>query len=304
MENEAEKREIQQPFPTKKKKLVNYRAMYIIGISGIVLGTPLFFFYPEMVSGLLIILCALFFVVILKNDLVNIKQGGKDNKNSIDYSWERFVKEISHNKKLSVFKKSLEPFFVKFLIPKYSEVSLFLMSLVFALLFLTNQSMRETISTFRHLKNGYDFEANTLVILFFLGLILSIYHAFSNRKKSSFEKHCMIIFAIVVNFYAAISAGFYLYSGGTQGYLFVFPLWNIISALFLMVLFDAKVVGIKSISDENSNLQEIIFSSLVIVIIFLISQYAFRAYWAITFSVAVSYASLGNDFFKKYFIKT
>jgi len=85
-------------------------------------------------------------------------------------------------------------------VPVYSEVALFLISLVFILLLISDrelQSLLGQISRFFSTElSGASSPAIIYLIpymlLLFIGILLSIFHAASSRKKSEFEKKIMM----------------------------------------------------------------------------------------------------------------
>lgn len=114
----------------------------------------------------------------------------------------------------------------------------------------------------------------------------------------------MISFAVFANAGAGISAGIYLLKT-TSGLWTIFPILNLANTILLLLLFRIGKINEKSISDEQSRLWEIVLGSVIVLIIIFISHYIYKNYWALTFSIAVAYAtsskeSIKNLFFPKY----
>ncbi len=83
--------------------------------------------------------------------------------------------------------------FLKYIIPQYDEIALFAMSLTFALLLLAGVLLGNKDLQFEYI-SPRDFDPRIIlaILVFFAGFVLSIYHAFVNRPKTSFEKSCML----------------------------------------------------------------------------------------------------------------
>ena len=85
---------------------------------------------------------------------------------------------------------------VKYFIPRYDELALFLMSLAFILLFSTHPEMRAR--SFYLFFDGSKFRGWSAISLVFcvLGILFSLYHVFTTRKKEVYERTAMFFFAI------------------------------------------------------------------------------------------------------------
>jgi len=184
------------------------------------------------------------------------------------------------------------------LVPTYTEVALFLMSLTFLFLFIFNDLFRKEF--FEFFFEDFDGREIAVLIFFVAGLALSVYHAFSKKRVTKRVKNAMLFFAVFINFLVGFYAGFYTLEKA-KGYLIIFPVINIISAFLLLLLLRFEVITSKSISDKQAKLREIILGSIIICAIFVISQYLFHNYWAITFSLCVVYATNVNNFINKWF---
>ena len=185
----------------------------------------------------------------------------------------------------------------KNLIPKYDELALFLTTLTILLLLFTDPILRKDIYVSLLKLN--------IVILFFLsifiyGMYLSIYYIFTMKKMSRTVKKILLLFAILLNLFIGISAGFHELTY-TKGIFIIFPIYNIISAYLLYVMFDRSIGIITEsvISDVPIRRLDTIISSFLVFLIFLLSQYIFKNYWAITFSICLVYATSIDRFIKK-----
>jgi len=179
------------------------------------------------------------------------------------------------------------------LIPTFTEVALFLMSLTFLLLFFSNNLFAEEILNF--LLDDFDLEMIGVVLFFIIGLGMSVYHSFSNKKVTRASKNFMLFFAVMINFMIGLAAGLYVLKVA-KGFLVILPIINIINAFLLLTLMRVGKITTMSISDRQAKLREIIVGLIMVIIIFVLSQYFFHNYWATTFSLCVVYATNINDF--------
>jgi DNA-directed RNA polymerase subunit RPC12/RpoP/cbb3-type cytochrome oxidase subunit 3 len=199
----------------------------------------------------------------------------------------------------------------KWLIPTYDDLSLFLTAFTLIMLFVGNAPMRETIckSTagfYNHIV-GKSYQSSEsfvgfvsigaflIAIMFFLyGFGLSIYHLYTKREKTSFEKQAMLIFAVVTNICTALLAGIYLLRVSI-GWTIIFPVWNLINAYLLMVLVQEKMINETCISGRKPTYHQILTGLTVIFVIFILCNFFFKLYWAITFSICIIYTASFND---------
>jgi len=178
-------------------------------------------------------------------------------------------------------------FLKKFLLPHYSELALYLMSycLLLLIIFNTNGNYIYLLIT----KVNYKSLIGLLIILlsFFTGLFLSIYHAFSGRKKTLLEKQFMLIFAVWMNGLGGIVSGTYIMYQ-KAAWLSIFPGWNLISSFLLILYAKLEIIDENNICDENAKLEHVISSTIILSIVFMVCHYIFNFHMLITFSVCIS----------------
>jgi hypothetical protein len=184
------------------------------------------------------------------------------------------------------------------LIPRYTEVSLFLTALTFILVYLSNDEATRAVAGFATISP----HVFLLFIFFVFGLFFSFYYALSDKETPGIAKFCMLIFVILTNFGVALFA-FISISKEVHDYYIIFPAVNVINALIILTLFRAQIVDTNCISDKNARPVELAVGSLAVLILFLISQYLLKNYWAITFSICLSYSVMINDAFTKTFFR-
>jgi hypothetical protein len=173
-------------------------------------------------------------------------------------------------------------------IPTFNEVSLFSMSLTCLLLIITNFKFH-IVFTSNPPANGH-YEVLIVYAVFAGGLLLSIFHAFSTREKSSLEKIFMLFFACFICGFVGIWSGTYLWYR-TESWYRIFPVWNVISSYFLLCSVRDSTAIDDRILDTDASPLEIGLSTVLTLVVFSVSQYLFKLYWAATFSITVAYAT-------------
>jgi len=175
-------------------------------------------------------------------------------------------------------------------IPTYDELSLFLMAAILILLYAVNVTMREQI--YKGITAFNDGRVYIMAIIFLCGMGLSIYHIFTTREKSDFEKKVMLFFAVLANAITGIAAGVHVIkSTDTHNWLLVFPLWNIINGVLLLLMLRGKIIDERCISDRDATIQEVIIGLIAVLVIFVFCNYVFNLHWAITFSICIVYTT-------------
>lgn len=180
-------------------------------------------------------------------------------------------------------------------IPQYNELSLYLMSAAFLLLWIFDPSLQKILG------RVFLLEDPRLIIVFVLfvgGLGLSLINVFFARKTSDIEKFLMLFFAVIVNAVTGILAGLHILQSEdvinqtslVQGILLIFPVWNILSSGYTLFLFRLRIINESAISDELATLPQFFLGTGVLIILFLLCQFVFQLYWPITFSICVAYA--------------
>ncbi len=180
------------------------------------------------------------------------------------------------------------PKILSYIIPTYDEITLFAMGFTCALLMITGAF---TITWNWHQSLSKE-DVNVIILasFFLAGLILSIYHAFTSRKKTYFEKFLMLFFAVVLNASIGIVAGSRELEN-VHGWLVIFPVINIVNGALLLILLRTRVINDDNISDENTSLSQVSLSGSMIIILFVVCHYLFDFFWMQTFSICVVYST-------------
>ena len=175
-----------------------------------------------------------------------------------------------------------------FLIPNYDELSLFLMSAVFIILYFTSIRLQDDIISF--LMRLDIWRRYLYVGLFMLGMSLCLYHVFTPREKTEIEKNIMLLFAVTINAATGVIAGFYMIKE-CPGWLLIFPAWNIINSALLIIMQYVNLFDESQISDRNATITQVIIGLAATLIIFFICNNVFKLHWAITYSICIIYTT-------------
>jgi len=180
-----------------------------------------------------------------------------------------------------------------FLIPTYDKLSLLLMALTFILLFTTNSQMRILEPN----TNNVISQTDSLICSakqFLLIAIVPIFLAFRifSQTDADLKKEIMLFLAVLINAYSGIIAGIYVIGNTTaSNWLLVFPIWNITNSFLMLSMFYMKVIDEECLSDRKASPLRIFLGLIAVVTIFLLCNYVFKLYWAITFSICMVYTT-------------
>ncbi len=182
----------------------------------------------------------------------------------------------------------------------FDEASLFAMSFAFFMLVALDAGMRKGLHSFvSHLLGGSIYKKTAGIILILLpfaaGLVFSVYHSFSKRDKSFWEKSTMLFFAVTITAGAGLSAGLYILSRRCNFPLIIFVIWNLIYAVLLIGKFEYATIedelDADYISDRNATIGQVIFAAATAGIVLLSCLYIFKLHWSITYSVCVAFTT-------------
>ena len=143
------------------------------------------------------------------------------------------------------------------------------------------------------LLSDHHWRLYVLMAMFALGMVLSIYHVFSSRRKMGWEKYFMLFFAVLANGGAGIAAGLYALDHA-KGIHLIFPFWNILSGGLLLLMFRMDIIDSRSVTDENARPLETLIGFAFLLVAFAIGTYLLQLYWAFVFSMCVAYATNVN----------
>lgn len=183
-------------------------------------------------------------------------------------------------------------FFEFLFVPHYDELSLFTMAYVCILFLIINNPLSQSDFNPGDVK-AFVFNVPLFmgVLLFLLGMLLCLYHAFTQRTKTNTEKKLMLIFAAIINGFSGIWGGTYILVENSGWGFSLFPIWNIISGYILMSLLRESYMEERIISDENVSLGQLLTSTVLISGIFYLCYFTFHFNWAATFSICIAWVT-------------
>lgn len=186
-------------------------------------------------------------------------------------------------------------------VPVYSEVAMFLISLVFILLLISDRELQSLLGQiFRFFSTKVSGASSPVIIylipymlLLVIGIFLSIFHVVSSRKKSEFEKKIMMGCMGLINGITGIYAGIHLLKI-SSGLLLIFPLLNVIYGFVNLT----QIYMSENIEDRNANHKEIRVGFFFTCLFFLLFRLIFHLEWSITLSICTIYAINFNNWFQ------
>lgn len=184
----------------------------------------------------------------------------------------------------------------RFFIPVFSPLSLFMTSLSFLLVFFFSETLWSGF--FELLYSPLSRPRLTILLLLFtVGLILSLYCVFAERKITAIEKRLMLFFVVASNAFCGIIASRHILEKSTDAHwiFLVLPMWNIINCVILLASYRFGALTEKNISDEKTSRLEVLVAVVIILAIFVFCRFVFKLYWAITFSICVIYSTSFGD---------
>lgn len=192
---------------------------------------------------------------------------------------------------------------VRLLFPRYNELALFLMSISFILVFFAYDKLQITLEKF--FVDHFDLRWCLLLVILALGILFSLYHVFTERRKEDFEKYIMLVFAVFVNAFSGIAAGIHILTRAFDALqedasviqlapaiiLMLFPLWNITNGVWLLIMLRLHIIDEQNITDENATLFQVLFGSMILLLVFFFCHTIFELHWTLTFSICVGCAA-------------
>ncbi|MDD5111231.1 MAG: hypothetical protein PHG85_01645 [Candidatus Altiarchaeota archaeon] len=183
--------------------------------------------------------------------------------------------------------------------PKYDELMLYSMSLAFLLLWVYDADMRSSIVSLA------SEDVRMIGVLFFVlcGIFYSIINVFRTKPADEQEKKVMLFFAVLVTCFMSLYAAARMMEN-SEGLWIVLPLWNISYSVILFFLLKSETITVDDISDRQASRLEAVVSTLATLVVFAVSHFVLQYYWAITYSLCITYSAHINDRLVKALIPT
>jgi DNA-directed RNA polymerase subunit RPC12/RpoP len=204
--------------------------------------------------------------------------------------WDRDLRSLpgdASDMLVELYKESFRPF-----IPTYDKLSLFLMVVTLILLCATNIKMPDQMRNLIHsFTTDPKYRQSLIEILIFYAPFLLLVLVIP-RGKIDFKRWIMLGFAVLTNAGAGIISGLYVIkTSAVHNWLLVFPIWNVINGALMIFLVSLRVIDEECISDRKATPTQIILGLTAVLVIFILCNYVFKLYWAITFSICIVYTT-------------
>ena len=173
-----------------------------------------------------------------------------------------------------VLKRQLSP-----LLPRYDDLTLFALSAALLGLVPINSTLRSDLRRLFTLDR--DLRILVMLGLASIGMVLSLCGVLLKRPKGNTQKRLMLLFAVVVTAGTGAYAGLLMFER-SEGWLIVFPLWNLVSSILLGVLFFTGVLDIDRVTGKRATLLQVGLTVLTVGVLLVICQYVFELLWVCT----------------------
>lgn len=183
-------------------------------------------------------------------------------------------------------------------LPRYDDLTLFTFSLAFVMLLAVETDLRQSLT--HMLLSEWKNPGMVWFAIVAGGALFSLVNVFFAREKSEFERVLMLFFAVVVTVGTGFSAGRPMLEGG-YGLLAIFPLWNTLNGLLLLILAGLGLVDEDCLTGERANLRQILLATVSITLLVLACHYLFDLDSLTTFSIAVAYTMSLHNVVRRFF---
>jgi hypothetical protein len=174
--------------------------------------------------------------------------------------------------------------------PRYDEVTLFVMSSSAILLFLLDAAFRSVVIS--EVTEPSDLRMYALLPFLAGGLVLSLVQGFIRHEKREFEREMMLMFAVFFQAFSGFFAAFHLLVNPAWTIHWIFPLWNIISGILLLLLYRMQIVGIGAIIDTRISRVQIAICILPVAGFIFLNHVVLGMHWSIILSMSVALAGV------------
>ncbi len=188
---------------------------------------------------------------------------------------------------------------VTVLMPRYDNLTLFALSTAFLLLALSgsisiqipaplaaDSSIAETFAALA-LKMLEQFAG--LFVLAVFGMFLSLFGVFARGPTPRPVKFLMLSFAVFATSGTGVYAGTVILGKVQSWPMMVFPLWNIVNGISLLVLLRTGLIDPDCIVDRPPKPIEVVVTLIAVVVLLAICRYGLHLHWAIAYSICACY---------------
>lgn len=202
-------------------------------------------------------------------------------------AWDRDPRSGSDeqaDESIELFKESFG-----FLIPTYDKLSLLLTAVTLLLLLITNHNWihlageKDWIVSFKHIDDRIILSFAPIIFVFVIGFLWQV---------AASPKTALLLFAVLTNAVVGFISGRYVIKNSDiHNWQLIFPVWNIINSVLLILMLRLKIIDEECISDREATLVQVILGLTAVLVILILCNYVFKLYWAITFSICIVYTT-------------
>jgi hypothetical protein len=171
--------------------------------------------------------------------------------------------------------------------PKIHELSAYLVALTCCWLFLSHAKLRQALFI---IFSGFGSMSPIFIglgLAVILGLLLSLVHAFIQRKKSAFEKFFMGGVILGASGVASFAVGIEMLPSRSS-LMMILPAWNMLMGLLMLSQMQFQKY---EMADEDATPEEVLGTTVILVLILFLADFALRLSWALTLSICIFYAT-------------
>jgi hypothetical protein len=119
------------------------------------------------------------------------------------------------------------------------------------------------------------------------GLLLSLIHVFTKRKKLALEKAVMGWSILGISGVASFFVGAEMLTSRLS-IMMILVVWNILMSVLMLLQMGLQKYDV---SDENASFVEVFVTTAILFVILLFSDLYLRLSWAVTLSICISYST-------------
>ncbi|PKL17716.1 MAG: hypothetical protein CVV49_09505 [Spirochaetae bacterium HGW-Spirochaetae-5] len=193
----------------------------------------------------------------------------------------------------------IKEFLLDKLVTSYNESTSFVMTITITLLYIKDKEFRDIFFNLEKVSGKTDFTSFIFGIFLIIGILLTIYNAFSN-KKNHWDNEILLTYILLINIFVSLFTFQYL-DKLHSNYEVIFPFFNIIYSYTIGILFIKGKIEVKRLfSDKDIQLHEILIDTIIITLIIFYSKNKLNNNWMITFSICISYTITLNSLIIKF----
>lgn len=178
--------------------------------------------------------------------------------------------------------------------PKFSEATLFLMSVSLLGLFIIDRSsiLYDVLHVLPNLIVPF-------IPIMGIGFLYSFYHILKRGKKSRSAQVAMVYFGILISAITSILSGMYIWRNEIGLQYMILAAQNFLYGFLLFLTVHNKKIKMQ-IQQQDAKLHEVIVGLIVVAIIMYLGKYHFNTHWTIIFLMCIVYVTMVNGYIERW----